>query len=471
MEPTHSCPGDSRPRLFTWLPALALAVLALTVSFPARAADPSPAEISATGSISSHFITKGEKLHFTINLRNKTVFTLSSLKLAAAPDDYDFGSVTVFSTQTGKNLFEPLDTTSDVLVSSLPPGQNITISGYLLPKDAHKAAALSVTLLWSLPANTAAPTSIPVSLGDNQVRNWYEAQWLADLTKILAVPLLLAIITALVTYSLNLLAHYKEQREEERRRQLENAKKDAEEAKERKAAEAERAAEIRREEADRIASIRAETWKQMLPVSHNYAAKFYLPLSLAAERLVDSLEKKNHELAFFYLLLSGKKMIATRNEIGGFYFKDLRGETLAAQCWKKQRLACLGEEDTPFFLAVRQSIGQLEEIDSYDAFVEAFIGHPGGVLQFSDDSMQEAWRLFEAWVAKPEDVHKTICYLQGFYAILDFESNRPYEYWYDTTPRMVADDPTEKLLRQILQDEKYTMKEINDYFARVSRPN
>ena len=160
----------------------------------------------------------------------------------------------------------------------------------------------------------------------------------------------------------------------------------------------------------------------------------------------------------------------TRNEIGGFYFKDLRGESLAAVCWKNQRLACLGEEDSPLFLAVRDSMDQLEDIDSYEGFEKRFADVSGGVVEFSEDSMQQAWTLFQAWLGTG-DVTATTQYLEGFYAVLDFESNRPYEYWYDTPATLKITAETEQLLRKLLADEKkYGAKEIDGYFTSTVRP-
>src|SRR5207244_13271845 len=92
--------------------------------------------------------------------------------------------------------------------------------------------------------------------------------------------------------------------------------------------------------AQRERPLRAETWKAMLLVSHKYAAECYLALSLASERLAQSLEtlsspNGNPKVAFYYLLLCGKRMAKTRKDTGGFYFKDLRGEKWADARWQR----------------------------------------------------------------------------------------------------------------------------------------
>lgn len=84
--------------------------------------------------------------------------------------------------------------------------------------------------------------------------------------------------------------------------------------------------------------------------------------------------------------------------------------------------------------------------------------------------MQQAWTLFQAWLGTG-GVTATTQYLEGFYAVLDFESNRPYEYWYDTPAKLKITAETEQLLRKLLADEKkYSAKEIDEYFTSMVRP-
>jgi hypothetical protein len=407
-------------------------------------------EISTSGGISSRSIGEHEQLQFTIAIANKADpkimnASLRNVTLTQVPDGYRLATICVIPTpssplnpcQTG----EEFNANKKRLTGTLAPGQSMIVTGYLKPDSIHKTASLAVLLEWTLYDSTLPTSGLPsarvVTLGENQVQSasWWGRVSSDEILKVLAVPALLLVIGAVVGLLVNTLNSLRDKR-------------------------------AHKNEAER--SLRSETWKQMLPVSHNYAAKFYLPLSLAAERFSKNLKKKNTRVAFFYLLFSGKKVIATRNEIGGFYFKDLRGEALAANCWEKQRLACMGEEDTPFFLAVRASIDELDDIDSYEAFEAMFAATPGG--DFSSDSIQQAWTFFQAWVVKKKEVDETISYLDGFTAVMDYESNRPYQYWYDTKPRLVAADNTKELLRKILTAEKYTDGEIESYLSAVVAP-
>jgi hypothetical protein len=424
-----------------------LCILLGSVSASAQTTFP---EVSTSGSISSHSIGENEQLQFTLSIANKgnpkiVNAALRNVTLTQLPDGYRLVTICVIPAaplppnpcQTG----DEFNANKKRLAGTLVPGQSIIVTGYLKPDSIHKAASLTALLEWTLydstfPASGLASARV-VNLGENQVQSasWWGRVSIDEILKVLAVPALLLVIGALIGLLVNALNSLRDKR-------------------------------AHKNEAER--SLRSETWKQMLPVSHNYAAKFYLPLSLAADRFSKNLKKKNYRVAFFYLLFSGKKVIATRNEIGGFYFKDLRGEALAANCWEKQRLACMGEEDTPFFLAVRASIDQLEDIESYEAFESMFASTPGG--DFSSDSIPEAWTFFQKWVADNKTVADTISYLDGFTAVMDYESNRPYQYWYDTKPRLVATDDTKELLRKILTSEKYGDEDIENYLSAVVAP-
>ena len=439
-------------------------LLAQADSAPVQAVVP---EVSLSANISSHVIREDELLPFIITVKNKTDgkigsgIAVNSITLWKLPDSYrldDSQQICVVPILPPRT--QPCETSQaffashNLIASSLAPGGTVTVQGYLKPTALHNTSTLTSVVTWNFVSKEKGAVAVlesqGLSLGENQVvdASWIGRLSLDELLKILAVPALLLLVGAAITAFVNFINVSREKR----------------------VAAAQAVVDAARHIQEQERAVRAETWKQMLPVSHNYAAKFYLPLSLAAERFADSLKLSNARLAFFYLLFCGRRMILTRNEIGGFYFKDLRGESLAAVCWKNQRLACLGEEDSPLFLAVRDSMDQLEDIESYEGFEKRFADVSGGVVEFTEDSVQQAWTLFQAWIGTG-NVAPTIQYLEGFYAVLDFESNRPYEYWYDTPPKLKITAETEQLLRKLLAEEKkYSPEEIDGYFTSMVRP-
>ena len=421
-------------------------------------------DVSLAGNLSAHVIREDELLQFTLTVKNKADAKSAGslvryLRLMKLPDGYELAHNQKICIQPSvpphhDSCQDPkqfLDS-GGIIADLLAAGESLTVQGYLKPTSVHRTATLIAVVTWAAGPATDAPSSLPVSLGDKQVQSssWLGRLSFDELMKILAVPALLLLIGGITTFAVNFINTWREQRTT------------------RAQARADRLSHQREQKR----AIRAETWKQMLPVSHGYA-KFYLQLSLAAERLADNLKKSNQELAFFYILMTGKKMIATRHEIGGFYFKDIRGETLAAECWKQQRLASLESEDSPLFRAIRASIDQLEDIediDAYESFVTAYADDSAGVRTFCDDTIQNAWTLFKTWMTNASAVTATIEYLEGFYAVLDFEANKPYEYWYETPARIVVKKETEETLRKILKAGGYTEEETNGYFSSVTRP-
>jgi hypothetical protein len=434
-------------------------------------------EVSISGSLSGHIVHQGEPFQFSLTIKNKTdVRTnpkayLRDLTLQALPAGYALDAekpVCVLplvppqtqSCDTGANF----EAHRRLVLAALSPGQSVTVQGYLKPNpdSAHKSAVLSVVVAWTA-AESGIGSAQSSNLGENQVLGTWQnvGAWLSDVFKLLAIPAVLA----LIGYWLN-----------DQNRKRDHAFAEASQRHDDAFATAQMDRQNAQHAHEQEQALRAETWKQMLPLSHNYAAKFYLPLSLAAQNLAKELKYPvaKPRLAFFYLLLCGKKMTATRNEIGGFYFKDLRGERLAASCWEIQRGACLGEADDNFYKAVRAAVDRIDDtLDSFEAFESTFVDSSTQPASFVDVSIANAWGLFERWGAKKDKVEKTAQYLEGFYAVLDYESNRPYEYWYDqkdSPAKLEITEATQNLLAQVLQEAKYTPEQVASYFSAVVRP-
>src|SRR5205823_4334014 len=116
-------------------------------------------------------------------------------------------------------------------------------------------------------------------------------------------------------------------------------------------------------------------------------------------------------------------------------------------------------------------IGDVEDIDAYEAFVAKYANDSWGARIFYHSDMQQAWILFQDWAVQEKNagVKRTIQYLEGFCAVLDMECNRPYTFWYDTPVRMRVSVTTESILRTTLAKTGYTSKETDGYFSAVTR--
>jgi hypothetical protein len=466
--------------------ALALLCFCIPLGVVPVAGQTSAPEVSTTGSLSAKVIDQDEPFQFTLTIKNKAdaranpKAALQHVTLQGIPAGYSIDTekpVCVLprvDPQTGScETGASFEKSQRVLIESLVPGQSVTVQGYLKPNpdSAHKSAVLTVVVAWIV-GDSRLLSSQSASLGENQVRGTCQRilSWLSDLFKLLAIPAILA----LIGWWLNDQNSKRDHAFAAASRVRDEAFADTNRARDEKFANAQFEQQAKQHEHEQEQALRSETWKQMLPLSHNYAAKFYLPLSLAAQNLAAELNDPiaKPTLAFFYLLLCGKKMIATRNEIGGFYFKDLRGERLAAKCWETQREACLGKPDDEFYKAVIEAIDGLDDIDSFEAFEDKFLDN-SKKPPFLDDSVEKAWGLFDKWGKDKVKVAKTAQYLKGFYAVLDYESNRPYEYWYkkdDSPATLQITQETRDLLTELLTKAKYKKEQIEGYFIDVVPP-
>jgi hypothetical protein len=350
-------------------------------------------------------------------------------------------------------------------------------------------------------------SSITVALGENQVPDWpaRNASWIVEVLKGLAIPVTLALITLWVNGRVKERESKKERQEKER-------------------------------------GARSETLKQMLLVIHKYAAKYYLPLSRASSRAVVALHQADTALtaqppdqavvetatmkALFYVLLVKRLMESTRNTIGGLYFKDLRGEQLAALCLGEfEKL--LGDDTTLLAMTAQSTCRTLKTNSTYESFhaqwlaadtpslperitiLNAFnawlAGNPaalatvppadtkalvehlktwtaedtniGGSAITAADK-KTLWQEFNIWLGDATTRQNAKEYLAAVSIVLDYESNRPYKYWYNNVAKLNpkfqidATAPTldvTAVLTKLVPRTDYTTEEINDYLSSTEK--
>lgn len=281
--------------------------------------------VVVTGAISKSKMREFESAPFWITIKNQSSAPIKSVRLAQYPDsDY---SICVVRTAGG--ACSDLKTGDEVASHEIAAGQVFTLWGEFKPLANRSHPAQKLTVILGLNDNAS---FVPAVLGDNTVQDWWDHTLDSGWAKVLAVPVLLA----LMGFLLDRLIKRSEDRKEAREKKEE--KDEAERAKVRGKLEADRA----REQA-----VATETWKQMLPISHKYASKYYLPISSAAEDAIDAFEKPDAQAAFFHILLLLKRIDLARKYIGGLYFKSLTGEELAQRCSRTFRKTFLGEGEGP----------------------------------------------------------------------------------------------------------------------------
>lgn len=394
-------------------------------------AQPTGTSLVVSGQIAKAKIRTSESVSFWITLKNQGILAVKSVKLIRFPEsEY---SLCIFDPSKGQCL--PANAGLD-LAPSMDNGQTFTVWGELKPKSAHSSEKLSFVVGWT---SAGALSFAAVPLGENQVLDGWDYawdKWLGAIVKTLTIPALLAFLAFLF----DRLAARKETRQ-------------------RLAEKSEEAAEARRATDQAVAT---ETWKQMLPLSHQYAGRLYLPLSSAAQDAIDAFGEKDGHAAFFYILLLLKRIDRAKKKIGGLYFKSYAGEELAQLCWRRFRSTFLGKDIDSFFQRMHHSATLLGPIDDFDSFKSQYLDHPASA---PTKEILAGFADFETKRMDPAIQVPAIQYLRGFFSILDYETNRPYEYWYQQKAKLETTADTLELLKKLATEKAIAGSE--EYFKDV----
>ncbi|MGH9567134.1 MAG: hypothetical protein ACRD4I_14205, partial [Candidatus Angelobacter sp.] len=256
-----------------------------------------PSEVSATGKVSSHLSVVTDLVPFTFTFHNATGNKLDHLLIANVPAGYKLHDLCVNTVQSCQVKKESPTGTYDV-APTVPAGGSLVVWGNFTASPPHKPQTLFLVLRWGMEVSATATakntttvySSLAVDLGENEVQSSKWA-WVSDYSSIFILPVAIPIVLGFLTYLFSVFGSW--------------------------------------------SARRTEIWKQMLPASHGYSTKFYVPMSSAADGLCGELEKSNPEVAFFFFLLLLRIVLDSIAEIGGFYFKDHRGENLANECWSR----------------------------------------------------------------------------------------------------------------------------------------
>ena len=421
-------------RNFRWLTNCSFLVTVLLVTTAANGDQPVVPGPSFTGTLSSKSITQDELLRFTVTVDNRGSTVLQDVRLCGPPDGYRWLGIHA-KNPAGRDVYYEdaarFQHAHNVVFPSVPPGATFTAWGYLTPSVSHKQATLVLEAEWNVQSETAGPptSSATVELGENAVQSQGDRLW--GYITVLALPIVLALLPFAVSSMLK-----------------------------------------RRDD-------RSETLRLMLNQSLEYAAKYYLPLSAAAQGLVGALrpppaegqaqQPTNALACFYYVVYLEKRMTEQRKAVGGFYFKDLRAEKLASLCWKKYSDAIFGKDPTDQFnRSIQACVNKLKDRENFDAFAKKMEMNRPGV--FANGDAQTAWQLFQA---KLDDVSidGLIVDLNTLQSLIDYEVNRPFENWYPTAqPPLTVDVAQKQLLRELAEELHFTTEEREYVDAAVIPP-
>jgi hypothetical protein len=322
-----------------------------------------------------------------------------------------------------------------MLADSLAPGQKITVWIHLRSEEVHRSEILSAGISWKDAADHTSSVAAPV--GPIAIRSrldeWIQAR--VALFQGLALPLATFLLGGIFS-----VAKYYSDR----------ADKEAD---------------------DRRAQL-TQTWNQMLPASHKLALGHYVPMSAALHEALDWLAKADPanasapaapvagkgvpgapatapaaappwdepklKRAFYGLMLFESRVRNTTTKVRGFYFKDRTGEKIVSRCYLRYRETFYRKDS-----AEQIAVEKVRDLVPVDMDLKDFEAAWTNNKTLFDD----LYAKFKAWTVKPDGYPVAKKILTALRAVLDYESNRPYEYWYGKRDRLSIEDGAEKMLR------------------------
>jgi|ERR1700675_3599305 len=196
----------------------------------------------------------------------------------------------------------------------------------------------------------------------------------------------------------------------------------------------------------------AETWNRMLPISHGLATRYYMPMVKALLRVSEDVPKfvlaaspsaspplpapTNEGLSvYFHTMLFWCRFKRTNDKKGGIYFKNRTGEKLIVAAFHEFRKIYKGDGPGRFDIERRIraiAIALTPELE-FPEFVTAY--NAAAVSNLSQ-AFKDGWVDFLGWYSDAAKRTRGLELLEIFRKILDFESNRPYQKWYNSLEKL-----------------------------------
>lgn len=292
----------------------------------------------------------------------------------------------------------------DFSASRLQPRQEIAFTGELRSKVAIAEEAVIVRVSWHGAAG--APSSTALRLESVTVRDGAGEPWtLKETVKDFGVPVLIALIGILLPIW-----------------------------------------ELWRrgwsEESERRQTQEAQTWQLMLPMSNRYTTRYYTKIDAAVGGLAEyvsefgkdqefSAEQKagQGEWALFFALVFERCLRELMHKAGGWYFKSRIGEGLVSLCAEKYHKLLLLNYDGDRSEKLSRVVNFVSVDETFPDFRAKQRGEwPGKDSEAAKKAFAEFTPVFQDWLES--NAQESLVYLRVFKAVLLFEMNRPYEYWY-----------------------------------------
>jgi len=378
-----------------------------------------PGNLQLQGGLAHQAVSVSESIPFWVTIKNNSACSASDLRLLAIyPGGLRLEEL-CSSSVSGLRCSRPNPETGGRITETLSPGQTVTTTGTISVTGPTRTL-ISLIIAWRSGDGWASQSSLAVGEVEAQSALAKFASSAYQLLEKFALPL----VVVAVTWAFGVISQRRDQR---------------------------------RQEQERVRAMREETLKQMLPESHRLATKFYMPLAGAIRGALEEIERylgeedqgrkdqRGHS-AFWYALLVGRRMKQLAADVGGFYLKDRVGEVLVWACWGKWRKSYPGDTEN-VQRRYSEVLDQLSVHESFAVFLTKLDDK-----EKTGELFRQGYSDFLAWLKSQRGEGTALRFLRALDAVLEFEMNRPYEYWYDHEEKIQIDSRDRQFLLDLAKE-------------------
>jgi hypothetical protein len=312
----------------------------------------------------------------------------------------------------------------DKLCDELGPHQTLTVWGDLLhgPCAAPSQQDFAV-IRWNLKGFDSHGIA---QLGSLESLGSWRGRWLKVTQDWnLGIPFWLAVFSGLFAYW----QHRRDKKDEAAQKERDDKEELARQKRE-EVSKADEAAKKAKAKADQVEIEHVgRTWQMMLPEIHRLALTHYMPIASTTQGVVQSVRKcanpqgqnlENFQTAFCYTLRLHWRRLKMKRDGASWYFKNRTAEDLVVELMQKHQ-GNLGINQGVGREALDQLLPLLGPLSTITETVQQLAGISGSPKQFMDEYFH--------WVCTADAQADTII-LNVIAKILEYETNRPYLYWY-----------------------------------------
>jgi hypothetical protein len=343
---------------------------------------------------------------------------------------------------------------ADELCESLPGKESLTVWGDLTAPEAEDRQDAFLVVRWTRNALTS-ESAVP--LGSIESIRWSRSIWLNLIHNWeLGVPVWGGIFGGLIAFW----KYLKDKSDHKKELDREARAKQAEDARNLKAKQDEDARNEKVQSEQKELDQRRNTWNLLMPEVHRMALDHYMPIASTVQGMILYLgncavaagqTEENLLAAFCYTLRFHWRIRKMKRSGASWYFKNLTAEQLVVALVQRHR--------THLGLMVPERQAQMDEFLA-TIKEKTTLGTTSEVVKNCQGEQKKFWDWYHAW-ARTSNAQDDVNILSILAKIINFETNRPYFYWYEERQPLVLSDVERRRLEQIGQTPDIEMPDLN----------